>query len=92
MRGVRNISACLLVAAFVAGCVYDGNGDVQGPYGGGLSYSSSNGAYGGYGFNGGFTPNGGYVEGDAQGYDSGAFGSGYDDSGGIAGMHHYYGY
>jgi hypothetical protein len=92
MRGSRNISARLILAASLTGCAYDTGNNGQRPYGTSLGYSGGYGAYGGYGFNRGFSPSGGYVNGDAEGYDSGGFGSGYDSSGGIAGMHHYYGY
>ena len=98
MRSARNILACLIIAAFLAGCAFDTGNDSQRSYRGGFGHSDGygpNGGYapsGGYGFNGGYAPSGGYVDGDGDGYDSGNFGSGYSYSGGIAGFRHYYGY
>jgi len=79
MRRAINVFACLLLAATLAGCAYGGSANARHPYGG-------------YGFNGGFEPSSGYVAGDGEGYDSGGFGTGYSNSGAIAGGYHYYGY
>ena len=92
MRDARNIAAGLLLAASLAGCAYNTGSDGQRSTAGRLDYGDSYGTSGGYGINGGFAGSGGHAADDEQGYDSGMFGSGYDYSGGIAGMHHYYGY
>jgi hypothetical protein len=79
MRREINVLVCLLLGATLAGCAYGAGANARH-------------LYGGYGFNGGFEPSSGYVAGDGEGYDSGGFGSGYSNSGGIAGAYHYYGY
>jgi|SRR5450755_4259808 hypothetical protein len=98
MRRTRSLLVCVILSASVAGCAFDAGSNGHRSDGGGLAYSDGyglNDGYapsGGYGFNGVYPPRGGYASGDDVGYDSGAFGSGYSDSGGIAGAYHYYGY
>jgi hypothetical protein len=58
MRHLRNIAACLIMAASLAGCVYGGYGG--GRYHGGYGYGGGYGYSGGYGYGGGYGYNGGY--------------------------------
>jgi hypothetical protein len=70
MRGIKSILACLIVAAALAGCVYDpGYGHRSGGYyGNGYSGGYGGGYYGG-GYGNGY--GGGYNDGYGGGYNSG---------------------
>ena len=62
MRGTRNILACLIAAAALAGCAFDGG------------YGSRS---GGYGYNSGYNDNGGYYSSYGNGYSGGYYPYGY---------------